>query len=201
MISFTKLLFSLMRSFIYLKYFTLDRDKAIFIASNATVRNPKNMTFSSGASFGHHLWLECVTDYYNYKYEPEIIFGDKFLCGNNVHIGAAGKIKFGSNVLLGSHILITDHAHGIYNGCDLMSSPFEEPLKRKLSCGIIDIGDNVWIGDGVKIIGSIKIGSGAIVGAGSVVTKNIAKNTIVCGSPAKIVKQWCLEENIWKSIK
>lgn len=201
MIFYLKIIFSMIRSVLYLKHFTLDRNNVVLLAENSVVKKPKHIVFNGRASFGHHLWLECVTNYFDYNYKPEIVFGDNFLCGNNVHIGATGKIKFGDNVLLGSHILITDHAHGIYNENDLMSSPSEEPLKRKLSTGIIEVGDNVWIGDGTKIIGNIKIGSGVVIGAGSVVTKDIIKNSIACGNPARVVKQWCLEENAWKSIK
>ena len=50
-----------------------------------------------------------------------------------------------------------------------------------------EIGNNVFIGAGAKIIGNIKIEDNVIIGANAVVTKNISKNCIVAGVPAKII--------------
>jgi len=49
------------------------------------------------------------------------------------------------------------------------------------------IGNNVFIGAGAKIIGDIIIEDNVIIGANAVVTKNIPKNSIVVGIPAKII--------------
>jgi len=56
----------------------------------------------------------------------------------------------------------------------------------------ITLADNVEIGDGVVIntltvIVKGSIGNNAIIGAGSVVTKDVADNMIVAGSPAKVI--------------
>ena len=53
----------------------------------------------------------------------------------------------------------------------------------------VKLGNNVWIGSNVTILPGVTIGDGAIVGAGSVVTKDVLKNTIVAGNPAKIIKE------------
>jgi len=50
-----------------------------------------------------------------------------------------------------------------------------------------EIGNNVFIGAGAKIIGDIKIEDNVIIGANSVVTKNVSKNCIVAGVPAKLI--------------
>ena len=51
------------------------------------------------------------------------------------------------------------------------------------------IEDNVSIGANSTIICGIRIGQGSMIGAGSVVTKNVKKNTLVFGNPAKIKKR------------
>ena len=56
----------------------------------------------------------------------------------------------------------------------------------------ITIADTVDIADGVvinplSVIIKGNIGENAVVGAGSVVTKDVAKNMIVAGSPAKVI--------------
>lgn len=53
----------------------------------------------------------------------------------------------------------------------------------------VKLGNNVWIGSNVTILPGVTIGDGAIVGAGSVVTKDVLKNTIVAGNPAKNIKE------------
>ena len=50
------------------------------------------------------------------------------------------------------------------------------------------IDDYVSIGLNATVLPKVKIGEGAIVGAGSVVTKDVKKNEVVVGSPAKLTK-------------
>ena len=62
------------------------------------------------------------------------------------------------------------------------------------------IGNNCILCAGSKVIGGVKIGDGAIIGANAVVTKDVPKNAVVAGIPAKIVStdsSQCIDEN-WK---
>jgi lipopolysaccharide O-acetyltransferase len=60
------------------------------------------------------------------------------------------------------------------------------------------IGDNVWIGEFVSILSGAIIGEGSIIGCNSVVNREIPPHSIAVGSPARVVKQFCFEENKWK---
>ena len=62
-------------------------------------------------------------------------------------------------------------------------------IEQGHSHGKITIENNVWIGANCVILKNTIIGSGSIVGAGSVVTKNVEKETIVGGVPAKLIKR------------
>lgn len=53
--------------------------------------------------------------------------------------------------------------------------------------GRIEIGNNCFIGDSTIVLPNVRIGDNVIIGAGSVVTKNIPKNTIAAGNPAKVI--------------
>ena len=51
------------------------------------------------------------------------------------------------------------------------------------------LGDYVTIGMNATILPKIKVEEGAFIGAGAVVTKNVKKNQIVAGNPAKFIKE------------
>jgi acetyltransferase-like isoleucine patch superfamily enzyme len=52
----------------------------------------------------------------------------------------------------------------------------------------ITIGKGAWIATGVTIIGPCRIGENAVVAAGSVVLRDVPRNTLVGGIPARIIK-------------
>ena len=45
------------------------------------------------------------------------------------------------------------------------------------------------IGANSVILEGVKVGKGSVVAAGSVVTKDVEPNTVVAGSPARVVKK------------
>ena len=56
-----------------------------------------------------------------------------------------------------------------------------------------EIGNDVKIGSDTMLVAPVKVHDGAVTGAGSVVTKDISKNSLALGTPAKVVKN--LAEN------
>jgi serine O-acetyltransferase len=50
------------------------------------------------------------------------------------------------------------------------------------------IENNVLICAGSIVIGDILIGENSVIGAGSVITKDVPKNSVVVGNPARIIK-------------
>lgn len=53
--------------------------------------------------------------------------------------------------------------------------------------GKIIIGDNVFIGANATVLPGVSIGDNAVVGANSVVAKDVPKDTVVAGNPARVV--------------
>lgn len=53
--------------------------------------------------------------------------------------------------------------------------------------GVPVIGNNVFIGPGAIIIGNVTIGDYSFIAANSVVTHDVPPNTVIAGSPAKII--------------
>ncbi|MEB3360071.1 MAG: acyltransferase [Synechococcales bacterium] len=53
----------------------------------------------------------------------------------------------------------------------------------------VTIGNNVWVGMNALILKGVTIGDNAIVAAHAVVTKDVPKNTLVAGNPARIIRE------------
>jgi serine acetyltransferase len=53
--------------------------------------------------------------------------------------------------------------------------------------GKIDIGDDVFIGHGAIVLPGVTIGSRVLIGAGTVISRDVAPNSVMVGSPARRV--------------
>jgi acetyltransferase-like isoleucine patch superfamily enzyme len=149
------------------------------------LRGGKYITIGNNFYSDMRLRLEAWDDHLGYKFSPKIIIGNNVSINSDCHIGAINEIIIEDDVLIASKVFITDHYHGVIES-EVISVP---PSSRKLhSKGPVKIEKNVWIGEGVVILPNVTIGENSIVGANSVVTKNIPKNSIVGGNPAKIIR-------------
>ena len=114
-------------------------------------------------------------------------------------IAAAGSIRIGSGVMIGSKVTIIDHNHGGY-GVEMSTGPDTAPARRPLFVGDIQIGNNVWIADGVVVTAGSEIGEGSVVGANSVVHGKIPPFTLAVGAPARPIKTFDFDRARWISI-
>lgn len=87
--------------------------------------------------------------------------------------------KLGNNCLLNVNSVV-DHECEIGDGVHIMGSAY--------LAGRVKVKNFASIGANATVLPDIEIGENAIVGAGSVVTKNVKKNEIVVGNPAKFLK-------------
>lgn len=60
--------------------------------------------------------------------------------------------------------------------------------KDKNRTGKPVIGNNVHVGPGAKILGSVTIGDNVDIGTNAVITRDVPKNSVVAGIPARIIK-------------
>lgn len=65
----------------------------------------------------------------------------------------------------------------------------ENPTKRdNLVTSSIHLEKGVWLGANVTVLPGVTVGENSIVGASSVITKDVPKNSVVVGSPAKKIR-------------
>ena len=112
---------------------------------------------------------------------------------NNVRIG--NKVKIQSHSFICEGVTIEDEVfighHVVFiNDKFPKSTTLKGKLKSKAHWRLLttEVKRGASVGSNATILGGIIIGENAIVGAGSVVTKNVPKNTIVAGNPARIIR-------------
>lgn len=91
------------------------------------------------------------------------------------------KVIIGKECMFSDNISIrTSDSHGIF---DLQTN------KRVNHAKSIFIGNHVWVGAKATILKGVTIGNDSIVSLGAIVTKDIPKNCVAAGIPAKVIKE------------
>ncbi len=122
-----------------------------------------------------------------------LILEDGCTIGNFNHIYATRSIVLHKNVLTADKVYITDNLHG-YEDIDMPI--IQQSIVQK---GEVEIGEGSWLGENVCVIGA-RIGRHCVIGANSVVTKDIPDYSVAVGAPAKVIKQYDINDNTWKKI-
>lgn len=147
------------------------------------VRGKKSLIYGKGLTLGHGCRFDLKGD------KKTLFIGSNCEIGDYVHLVAHDKVEIGNDVLMASKIFISDTNHGDYRG-ENQDSPEIIPNNRKLVSEPVKIGNSVWIGENVVILPGVRIGDGCIIGANSVVNKSFSSNTMIAGSPARVIKKW-----------
>lgn len=116
--------------------------------------------------------------------------GGSISIGKYVGISNSVFVSYGEPISIGDYTLIG-------GGCKFYTTDFH-PLSPELrrqgdlehaKTGRIVIGENVFIGAGTTVLKGVRIGDNAVIGACSVVTKDVPKNEIWGGNPARFIKR------------
>lgn len=105
----------------------------------------------------------------------KIIIGDNVSIGQNFHIISSGnELKIGNDCLISANVFISncEHRYGT-----------QELIESKTI-----IHDGCFIGYGAVILPGTKLGKNCIVGANSVVKGNFDDQSVIVGSPARVIK-------------
>tara|TARA_Y100000310_G_scaffold345033_1_gene461308 strand:+ start:2300 stop:3232 length:933 start_codon:yes stop_codon:yes gene_type:complete len=118
-----------------------------------------------------------------------------------IHFNHLGKISIGNNVWIGSnctieraqidktliedHVKIDDLVHISHN---TTIKKFSQITVGSMILGRAIVGENCWISPNCVIENGYEIGDNSIVGTSSLVRNNFPSNSVIIGTPAKLVR-------------
>ncbi|MEY8214335.1 MAG: acyltransferase, partial [Colwellia sp.] len=140
---------------------------------------------------GDHARIETVERYADSGFSPTIILEDGVKIEQRCHITAADKLVIGEDTSILFDVMITDIDHE-YQSLDLPVG------KQPLAVAKTTIGANCFIGSGAKINAGTTLGKHCVVGANAVVRGDFPDYCVIVGIPAKIVKRYNPQLNLWQ---
>jgi acetyltransferase-like isoleucine patch superfamily enzyme len=126
-------------------------------------------------------------------FSPKLIIEDGVSAGQGLHLNCAESVIIHKNCLISSYVFISDINHDYSN----VNVPIGT---QKLLIKPVEIGEQTFIGAGAKILPGSHIGKHCVIGANAVVTKNIPDYCVVAGVPARVIKQYNFETQMWQKI-
>lgn len=123
--------------------------------------------------------------------------------GGNLHIGM--ECSFGEHnvinvfddVIFGDKVLTADRVNFISNihSYEDVSIPI---CDQETLSGPIEIGDGTWFGINATVLPNTVIGKNCVIAAHAVVKGTFPDNCVIAGIPARIVKKYNREKNVWE---
>lgn len=114
------------------------------------------------------------------KIDGNLIVGDNCWIGKELYILGNGTVRIGNNCDIAPCVTFATGGHEIGD------------KNRRAGCGKtfdISVQDGCWIGTRVTIINSVTINHSSVIAACALVNKNVEKNVVVGGVPAKVIKK------------
>jgi acetyltransferase-like isoleucine patch superfamily enzyme len=155
------------------------------------IYNKKNIEIGEKCVIGRFAVFNAVREYAGQHYRSKISIGDNVYIGGYSQLHCMDSLTLGDGVVLSEHVYISDIAHGFDPEKGLI---MEQHLESK---GPVYIGENTFVGYGVSVLPGVVLGKHCIVGTRSVVTRSFPDYSMIGGSPARLIKRYCLETKKW----
>ncbi|MDX8044868.1 2,3,4,5-tetrahydropyridine-2,6-dicarboxylate N-acetyltransferase [Gracilibacillus sp. S3-1-1] len=128
----------------------------------------------------------------NARIEPGAIIRDQVEIGDGAVIMFGAMINIGSVIGEGTMIDMNASLGGratVGKNCHIGAGAVLAGVIEPPSAQPVIVEDGVVIGANAVVLEGVRIGEGAVVAAGAVVTKDVPPNTVVAGTPAKVIKE------------
>ena len=163
-----------------------------YIHASLRIDGAKNVFVGRNVYVGYKTWLAALP--LTREKSCLLELQDGVTIGHFNHIYATKKIVLEKDVLTADKVYISDNLHGY---ADIHVPIKDQPI---IQHGEVVIGEGSWLGENVCVLGA-RIGKHCVIGANSVVTKDIPDYSVAVGAPAKVIKKYDFNRNMWISVK
>lgn len=173
----------------------VDRSAYIHYTVDVFHAGPRQIAIERGVIISKHTWLNVPPEADPHSEILRIGAGTGI--GRNNVISAKNRIEIGPECVTAPQVLIMDHGHEFRD--------VDRPILRQGTSpgGRIVIEPGVWIGFGAAVVcnrGVLRIGRNSVIGANAVVTSDVPPCTVVVGAPARPVRTYDEQRQIWLPI-
>ncbi|WP_078547432.1 2,3,4,5-tetrahydropyridine-2,6-dicarboxylate N-acetyltransferase [Litchfieldia alkalitelluris] len=126
------------------------------------------------------------------RIEPGAIIRDQVEIGDNAVIMMGASINIGAvigegtmidmNAVLGGRATVGKNCH--VGAGAVLAGVIEPPSAQP-----VILEDDVLIGANAVVLEGVRVGKGAVVAAGAIVIEDVPPNTVVAGTPARVIKE------------
>jgi acetyltransferase-like isoleucine patch superfamily enzyme len=167
------------------------KSKNVRIESPHRIANPEQVFIGNNVFIGANSTISVINKNSESSGNTKINIGNNVEATFNLQIYAIERVIIEDDVLFAANVFIVDCSHGYEN----TNISYKNQNLSKIAPVLIKKGS--WIGQNVVILQGVVIGEYSIIGANSVVTTNIPDKCIAVGSPAKPVKKWDDQNQVW----
>ena len=175
---------------------------SIFIGRRTKIKMKNKLTLGKGVNIGSNVIIDALSkDGVNIGNNVKIGDYTRILCtgtirtigkgfsignncgiGENCFFGAAGGISIGNDVIMGQNIRFHSENHKYNDTSKLIR---EQGVTHRG----IKVGNDCWIGAGAVFLDGSELGNGCIVAANTIVNKKFEDNSVIAGTPGKVIKK------------
>ena len=152
-----------------------------------------NRLIADNVRMGKNVKIYAFTNLYGCELGDDVKIGTFVEIQKGARIG--NRCKISSHSFLCEGVILEDEVfigHGVMFTNDRLpratAAGGQLQTEADWTCETTTIKKGASIGSGVTLLCGITVGERAIVGAGSVVTKDVPKNAVVAGNPARVLR-------------